>query len=148
MARHFKGEVRRLLLADLSVKAAEIRDRYGPTLDWDRLQLVLKDRDIAPFPCQIQFDAAPLLPGEFAHAVPKGPNKQDGYILYLHPQYATQPDVLPYLVLYQLVLINYGDEATPEDAETFGSIALGLSRDAYFQALCELSGQIGGDDLV
>ena len=52
------------------------------------------------------------------------------------------------LVLHQLVLINYGESATPDDAETFGSLALGLSKEDYYRALCELSSQIGGDELV
>jgi hypothetical protein len=48
------------------------------------------------------------------------------------------------LVLYHLVLINYGDFASPEDAEIFGSNALGLSKDQYYQALCAMADEIGG----
>lgn len=148
MARFFKTEAAHQgLRADLSARAAEIRQKYGPTIDWDVLQALLRDRQLIPFPCEIQFDAAPLLPGEFGHAEPKGPTPQDGFVIYLHPLYAKQLARVAYLVLHQLVLINY-DLATADDAEMFGAMALGLSKEVYYQALCELSGQIGGDELV
>ena len=149
MARHFKSEdVRQCVAAEVAAKAAEIRHRYGPQLGWEQLQQLLQDREFTLFPCEIRFDAAPLLPGEFGHPVPKGSGRDQGYVIYLHPKYANQPAAVPYLVLHQLVLINYGQAATADDAETFGSIALGLSKEAYYHALCELSGQIDGDELV
>ena len=55
---------------------------------------------------------------------------------------------MSYLVLYQLVLVNYGPVATADEPETYGSTALGLTRDQFYSALCELSGQIGGDELL
>lgn len=149
MARHLKGEdVHQLLTADLAAKAAEIRRRYGPEIGWEQLQQLLNDPDITPFPCEVRFDAAPLLPGEFGHPVAKGPTRKEGFIIYLHPQYASQLAQVPYLVLHQLVLANYGEMATADDAEVFGSIALGLSKETYYRVLCELSGQIGGDELI
>lgn len=149
MARHFKtDEARQCLTANLAAKAAEVRHKYGPDIGWNELQKLLQDREFAPFPCEIRFDAEPLLPGEFGHPVPNGPNREQGFIIYLHPLYATQLPRVPYLVLHQLVLINYGDSATADDAETFGSLVLGLSKQAYYEALCELSGQIDGDELV
>lgn len=149
MAKQFKTEpVRRTLSADLAVKAAEIRQKYGPDIGWDELQKLLDDRDCTPFPCQIRFDSGPLLPGEFGHPVPNGSSREQGFIIYLHPSYATQLERVPYLVLHQLVLANYGDWATADDAETFGSLVLGLSKEDYYHALCELSGQISGDELI
>lgn len=146
MARHFKSEAaHQWIRADLESKAAEIRQKYGPSIGWHELQALLQDRHFIPFPCEIRFDASPLLPGEFGHAVAKGQNKEEGFIICLHPHYADQLSRVPYLVLHQLVLINYGDSVTADDAEIFGSLALGLSKDAYYRALCELSGQIGGD---
>ena len=145
MARHLKGDdVHQLLTADLEAKAAAIRCRYGPEIGWAQLQQLLRDPDITPLPCELCFDAAPLLPGEFGHTVATG----QGFVIYLHPQFETQTARLPYLVLHQLVLANYGDVATADDAETFGALALGLTKDAYYRALCELSGQISGDELV
>ena len=34
--------------------------------------------------------------------------------------------------------------ASADDAETFGAGALGLSKDEYYEALCEMADQIGG----
>jgi hypothetical protein len=45
-------------------------------------------------------------------------------------------------VLYQLVLVNYGEFASADDAETFGAHALGLAKDDYYQALCRLADEI------
>jgi len=39
--------------------------------------------------------------------------------------------------------VNYGDFATPEDAEAFGAAALGLSPDEYYHEICELADQLG-----
>jgi hypothetical protein len=148
MAKHLKADtVRCNLAAELAAKAGEIRQKYGPEIGWNELQRLLEDRQCAPFPCEIRFDAEPLLPGEFGHAVPKGATKEQGFIIYLHPLYAKQLARVPYLVLHQLVLVNYGESATPDDAETFGSLALGLSKEEYYRALCDLSTQIGGDEL-
>ncbi len=149
MARHCKAEyVRESLSVELATKASAIRQKYGPIIGWDELQKLLQDRDFAPFPCELRFDSEPLLPGEFAHPVAKGASREEGFVLYIHPFYASELARVPYLVLHQLVLINYGDSATADDAETFGSVALGLSKEDYYRALCELSGQIGGDELV
>jgi hypothetical protein len=52
--------------------------------------------------------------------------------------------ILPLLVLYQLVLVNYGEFASPDDAETFGAAATGLSRDEYYAELCEMEDQLAG----
>jgi hypothetical protein len=51
---------------------------------------------------------------------------------------------VPYLVLYQLVLVNYGEFASPDDAETFGASALGLEREEYYAALCRMADEVGG----
>ena len=145
MARHLQGDdVHQLLTADLEAKAAAIRRRYGPEIGWEQLQQLLQDPEVTLLPCEIRFDAAPLLPGEFGHTIATG----QGFIIYLHPQFAADKSRLPYLVLHQLVLANYGDVATAEDAENFGALALGLSREAYYRALCEMSGQISGDELI
>src|SRR5579872_7370264 len=91
VARHFKAEdARPCLSADLAAKAAAIRHKYGPVIGWEELQELLQDRQLTPFPCEIRFDAAPLLPGEFGHPVPKGPSREEGFIIYLHPLYADQ----------------------------------------------------------
>ena len=64
--------------------------------------------------------------------------------MFVHPFYMTQLDRVPHLVLYQLVRVNYGEFASPEDAETFGGSALGISRDEYYTTLCEMADEISG----
>jgi hypothetical protein len=149
MARQLDSENgRESVSAQMAARAAEICQKYGPEMGWNQLLQLLKDRALVRFPCEIRFDAEPLLAGEFAHTLPNGAHSEDGFTIYVHPCYAEQPARVPYLVLYQLGLINFGAAATADDAETFGSGALGLTKDQYYSALCELSGQIGGDELV
>lgn len=149
MARQMQSEdARRFLAGQLSAAGAHIRDSYGPEIGWTELLRLLNDRRCAHYPCEIRFDAEPLLPGEFAHPVPKGKTPQEGYTIYVHPTYAGHLERVSYLVLHQLASINYGEATSAEDAETFGSLALGLSKEEYYRALCELSSQLDGDDLV
>jgi hypothetical protein len=83
-----------------------------------------------------------LRPGEFAHPVPRGETPEEGFELYVHPYFMTHLDRIAYLALYQLVVVNYGEFASPDDAETFGATTLGLSKEEYYQTLCELSDEI------
>ena len=126
----------------VGAKGDEIQDRYGPRIGWNELLRILEDRSVVRYPCKIVFDSAPLQEGEFAHPVCNGEQPEDGFNICVHPFFAIQLSMVPYLVLYQLVLINYGDFASADDAETFGSRALGLSKDAYYEALCDLTDQI------
>ena len=137
-------DARQSLGAHLAAKGAEICQRYGPHLGWNELQQVLGDRTCVRYPCEIRFEAEPLLPGEFAHPVAKGARPEEGFTIYVHPFYQTQIARVPYLVLYQLVLVNYGVFASADDAETFGSQALGLGKEEYYAALCELADAIDG----
>ena len=82
--------------------------------------------------------------GEFARPVAKDERPDEGFTMFVHPVFLTQLQQVPCLVLYQLVLVNYGEFASADDAETFGAAVLGLSQDEYYDALCELAGQIGG----
>ncbi len=138
------ADVRQTLNAHVAGKAAEIRARYGPALGWAELQRLLQDRTQVRYPCAIVFDAAPLQPGECAHPVARGDRPEDGFTLFVHPRFLTQRDAVPLLALYQLVLVNYGEFASPDDAETFGAGALGLSRDEYYRRLCALADQVDG----
>lgn len=85
------------------------------------------------------FDSSILLDGEPAHAVALGKRPEDGYIVHVHPLYMTQLEKVAWLVLYQLVVVNYGDFATSTDAEAFGAAALGISEDEYYAGLCEMA---------
>ena len=62
----------------------------------------------------------------------------------VHPAFETQLDVVPALVLYQLVVVNYGGFATADDAEAFGAAALGMSINEYYEMICDLANQVQG----
>ena len=130
------------LNAHAAAKGAELRAQYGPAVGWDELQQVLKDRALVRYPTEIVFDAGPLLPGELAHPLAKGKRPEDGFTLCVQPFFATQLRRVVHAVLYQLVVVNYGGFASADDAETFGASALGLSKDAYYQALCEMADEL------
>jgi hypothetical protein len=138
------ADAKQSLTAHVAAKGAEIFEKYGPTIGWKQLLQILEDRACVRYPCHVVFDAAQLGPGEFAHPVPKGEKPEDGFTMYVHPCYMTQLSSVPSLVLYQLVLVNYGAFASPDDAETFGAAALGLSKDDYYTTICELADQLGG----
>jgi hypothetical protein len=142
-ARPGKSDARQSLNAAAAAIGAEIHEKYGPRIGWTQLLQILGDRNCARYPSEIVFDAALLQPGEFAHPVPKGDQPADGFTIYVHPYFMMQLDHVPLLVLYQLVVVNYGAFASPDDAETFGASALGLSKDEYYHALCCLADELG-----
>src|SRR5690349_13295062 len=131
----FVSSRRQALSAQVAAEGSRVHARYGPSIGWQQLLALLQDRDCVRFPCDLLFDAAPLLPGEFAHAVAKGLKPEEGHVIYVHPLFEHQLEQVPYLVLHQVVLVNYGDRVSADDAETFGALALGLSRDEYFNVL-------------
>lgn len=135
-------DARQSLTAHVAAKGAEIFEKYGPRIGWTALQQILQDRACVRYPCAVVFDASPLLPGEFAYPVPKGELPEDGFTMCVHPRFKAQPERVPYLVLYQLVLVNYGGFASADDAEVFGANALGLPREEYYQALCRLADEV------
>ncbi|HWX22563.1 MAG TPA: hypothetical protein VN578_21890 [Candidatus Binatia bacterium] len=136
------------LSAQLATKGDEVRAKYGPNIGWKEVLRILEDRSCVLYPCEVRFDADLLLAGEFAHSVPKGPKPEEGFTIFVHPCFATQLSALPYLVLYQLALVTCGSAVSPDDAETFGCHVLDLPQDQYFQVLCELAEQLGGDEMI
>ena len=133
------NDARESLSLHLESKGQGILEAYGPNLGWKDLVRLLEDRRFVRYPCEIVFDNSALEPGEFAHPVPRGERPDEGFVLQVHPVFMTQLQRVPELILYQLVLVNYGDFATSDDAEIFGAAALGISRDAYYEAICELA---------
>jgi hypothetical protein len=151
-SRHFHSIMPTQLTADdarvslnahVAAKGAELRAKYGPDIGWRELKLILGDRACVRYPCALEFDAAPLQAGEFAHPVSRGGRPEDGFTMFVHPFFMTQLPDVPALVLYQLVLVNYGEFASADDALTFGAAALGLAEDAYHERLCELAEPLG-----
>lgn len=137
-----EADARESMNAHVESKGAHIRDAYGPKLGWEELQLILDDRSCVRYPCKIVFDAARLQPGEFAFPEAKTGALEEGFTIHVHPFFADRKDLVPSLVLYQLVAVNYGDFASPDDAETFGAAALGLTKEEYYKTLCELADQL------
>ncbi len=137
-------DAKQSLAAHVEAKGIEVFTLYGPQIGWSALQRLLQDRTLVRYPCEIVFDASGLQAGEFAHPQPKGDNPEDGFTMFVHPLFMTQLDQVPALVLYQLVALNYGVFASSDDAETFGAAALGLTRDEYYDQLCDISDQLGG----
>ena len=135
-------DARQSLNASAAAIGAEIYAKYGPRIGWTQLLQILGDRSCARYPCEIVFDAASLQAGEFAHPVAKGDHPRDGFIIYVHPLFMMQLEQVPLLVLYQLVLVNYGAFASSDDAETFGAAALGLPKDEYYHTLCRLTDEL------
>jgi hypothetical protein len=137
-------DAKQSLNAHVAVKGAEIFAKYGPRIGWKELQQILQDHSCVRYPCELAFEAGALGPDEFAHPVPKGERPEEGFTICVHPYYMMQLERVPFLVLYQLVLVNYGEFASSDDAETFGASALGLTKDDYYDTLCELADQLGG----
>jgi hypothetical protein len=135
-------DARQSLNASAAAIGAEIYKKYGPRIGWAQLLQILGDRSCVRYPCEIVFDAAPLQAGEFAHPVAEGDQPADGFKLYVHPFFMMQLEQVPLLVLYQLVLVNYGAFASSDDAETFGAAALGLAKDRYYNTLCRLADEL------
>ena len=136
-------DARQSLNMAAAATGAGIYEKYGPRIGWAQLLQILQDRTCTRYPCEVVFDASPLEAGEFAHPVARGDRPEDGFTMYVHPFFMTQLEQVPLLVLYQLVLVNYGTFAAPEDAETFGAASLGLARDDYYVTLCRMA-----DDLA
>lgn len=126
-------------------KANEIRARYGPIIDYPAVLRILQDRKCIRYPVEIRFASDGIDPGLFAKTEPVSDNPDDGYVISLHRHFEDRPDVLPALILYQSVLVNYGDLATAEDAELFGSSVLGLERDTYYAQIATLTDALWGD---
>jgi hypothetical protein len=136
-------DARQSLSAHVASKGDEIREKYGPKIGWPELLRILEDRSCVRYPCEIVFDAAPLEAGEFAYPVAKGETPAVGFTIFVHPFFMTDLKRVPYLVLYQLVVVNYGEFASADDAETFGAHALGVAKEDYYRTLCDLADQIG-----
>ena len=138
-------DARQSLSSHVARKGAEIFAKYGPHIGWNELLRILEDRSFVRYPCEIVFNADPLQEGEFAHPAPiKGDCLEAGFIMYVHPYFITQRQRVPCLALYQLVLVNYGEFVSSDDAEVFGSNALGISKNEYYKILCEITDEISG----
>ena len=133
----------RQALADhVLARGMALREAYGPAIDYPTLLRSLEDRDHVRFPTRVVFDTGGVDLGLFAVVDLEGDRPEDGYIVSVHGHFESRLEQVPPLVLYHLVTVNYGDFATAADAEIFGSAALGMDRDAYYDRLCRLADEI------
>jgi hypothetical protein len=133
---------RRALRDHIIEKGLRARGKYGPSIDEQGLQRLLADPDVVRSPTSVRFDAGPLEAGEPAWVEPLGSRPADGFCVVVHPRYRGREGVLPLLVLYQLVRVNYGEIATHGEAELFGATVLGKDVDDYYETLCGLADEL------
>ncbi len=122
-----------------SEKARDIRSRYGPNITYPILLAILKDRRSVRYPVEIRFVSEGIQPGMFARTDLISDDPEEGYVISLHSTFEGREDILPSLILYQLVLVNYNDLATANDAEIFASTVLGIKRDAYYEQIVSIT---------
>ena len=125
-------------------KAKEIRERYGPEIDYSVLLKILEDRKSIRNPVEIRFSSTAIEPGLFGFTEVVSDDPSAGYSITLHESFRDRPEVLPALILYQAVIVNYGDLATAIDAEVFGAGVLGMERDDYYALIVELTDSVWG----
>ena len=124
-------------------KAYEARQAYGGEIDYSAMQRLLEDRRFVRYPVRLCFDARPLQAGEFAfmQVIEEGqPDK--GFILFVHTHFETHHNVLPMLIAYHMVCVNYGEIASHEAAEIFGATLLGMDAQTYYQMICQLADEM------
>ncbi len=126
-------------------KAKEIRARYGPDIDYSVVLQILDDRRCIRYPLEVRFVSKGIEPGMFGKTEAVSEDASEGYVVSLHKSFEDRPDVLPALILYQSVLVNYGDLATADDAELFGSTVLGMDREAYYEQIVALTDSLWPD---
>jgi hypothetical protein len=136
------AETRLSLTEHAAAKGQELRGKYGPAIGWKELQLILQDRALVRYPTEVVFEAEGLMAGELAYPQPKGERPEEGYRMCVHPLLALNLEGVVPVVLYQLVVVNYGGFASAEEAEVFGANALGLTTESYYERMCEIAGEV------
>jgi len=139
------ADAHRALVAHLVSKAQAARHRYGK-LDGESILRLLADPSVVRRPVTLHFDRAPLQPGELAFASPVGFHAGDGYALIVHPWLEARPEWLPLVVALHIPLINYGPVIEEDQAIEYGAALLGMTADAYYEALCVLLDAIQDED--
>lgn len=120
-------------------KALEARKNYLDELDKGIFENYLKDSNCVRFPVQIVYSIEGLQSGEFAYPQQNSEKASDGYTLFVHPKFEHRKDLLPLIVAYHMVVVNYGDIVTNEQAELYGATLLNMPADVYYQKLCEIA---------
>lgn len=132
---------RRALGVHVLQKGSDLRKKYGGFIDYETLLKILRDEEFVRFPTRIIFDSSKIEKGMFALVEKQADEPTKNYIIYVHEHFKKKLGDLPAVVLYHLVTVNYGDFATHNEAEEFGSAALGMEKDYYYQYVCRLADQ-------
>jgi hypothetical protein len=107
------------------------RAKYPSMKKLDELMQLIGDLEIVRFPTSIAFSGDDSSSAE-AVKVERDHNTQDeSYIITLNNKLREREADAVMLALYVVVNINYGKIAKKEEAETFGSILLGISEEDY-----------------
>lgn len=125
-----------MLAEHARLRAEEARARLGGPLWAGNLERFLGDTGCLRWKTRIVFDDAPLEAHQFAHPVVSGPPEARECTLHVRPVFANVPESLPYFVAYFAAVINYGIAAGPELCEAYGATLMGLSREAFYEAVC------------
>ncbi len=123
-------------------RALALREKYGHFLDENALQEILNDRDFVRYPTRLEFNSSKIEPGFFASVETVAGSPTNEHVIFLHEYFLRRPGDIASALLYHLVLVNYGDIATREEAELFGATAMGMEQEDYYQSLCRLADQI------
>ena len=133
---------RRALAVHCLDKGHKLRQKYGKAIDHELLKTILKDEEFVRYPVRLRFDSTKVEKGMFAVTESVSADASAGFIIYIHECFKKRLGDVPALVFYHVVAINYGEFATHNEAEEFGSSALGMGKEAYYQLLCYLTDQI------
>jgi len=122
----------------ISEIADYMRETHGLPLTADKFEAIFQDRGCVFHPVKMVYDKDPLKEGEFAymHQADKDPSK--GFMLYMHPFFKSKPNDLPFLVAYQLAVVNFGEEVSQDVAESFGAALMDMKVDEYYDKVNEL----------
>jgi len=97
----------------------------------DDLYQMIRDPEIVRFPTTIVFDGDGSSTGEAVKVEQAHDMQDESYIITLNNNLREREADAVALALYVIVKINYGKIAKKEEAEDFGSILLGMSREDY-----------------
>jgi hypothetical protein len=136
---HDDPHVTDALKAHARDKAMQAEKRLGGPLTADNIEVFLKDPGCLRYKTCIVFTREGLDPHQFAQ-----PNisKEDAgctCTLHIDPALQNQQEIIHFVIAYMASVINYGDAATPELAEIYGSILTGLPPGQFYKQICEIA---------
>ena len=119
--------------------AERARTRLGGPLNEMNLSVFLIDPQCLRYVTRLAFDRIGLAPNQFAQPELQG----NVCCLHVDPLLKDKPDMLYLAVAYMAAVINYGDAATSELAERYGSLLTGLSQEDFYLKISALADFIG-----